>query len=122
MQIRLIQFVPDATIKVFAGADKIGENGGSMIQLVRPLVKGETIYVIQSAGICEGQTARVLEVQFVAPPLYYNPVKAWQRAIGPYYKVVRPDEAADWMIRFGINWLFPWTCKRTFIEPWKCFL
>jgi hypothetical protein len=80
MQIRLIQFVPDATIKVFAGADKIGEDGGSMIQLVRPLVKGETIYVIQSVGDCEGQTARVVGVQFVAPPLSYNPVRAWQRA------------------------------------------
>jgi hypothetical protein len=79
MKIRLIQFVPDVTIKVFAGADKIGELGGSMIQLVRPLVKDETIYVIQSVGDCEGQTARVLGVQFVAPPLSYNPVRAWQR-------------------------------------------
>jgi hypothetical protein len=27
--------------------------------------------------------------------------------IGPYKNVVRPDGAADWMIRFGINWIFP---------------
>ncbi len=26
---------------------------------------------------------------------------------GPYKNVVRPDGAADWMIRFGISWLFP---------------
>lgn len=28
-------------------------------------------------------------------------------AIGPYYNVERPDGAADWTIRFGINWVFP---------------
>lgn len=27
--------------------------------------------------------------------------------IGPYWNVVRPDGAARWEIRFGINWLFP---------------
>ena len=27
--------------------------------------------------------------------------------IGPYYNVVRPDGAAKWQIRFGLNWLFP---------------
>ena len=27
--------------------------------------------------------------------------------IGPYYNVVRPDGAAGWQLRFGINWLFP---------------
>jgi hypothetical protein len=27
--------------------------------------------------------------------------------IGPYYNVIRPDCAANWTIRFGINWLFP---------------
>ena len=26
---------------------------------------------------------------------------------GPYYNVERPDGAADWVIRFGISWLFP---------------
>ena len=27
--------------------------------------------------------------------------------IGPYYNAVRPDGAAKWQIRLGINWLFP---------------
>ena len=72
-QIRLIQFVLDATIKIFAGAEKIGEGGGTVIQLVRPVKKGEVIYVIQSVGDCEGQTARELETQCVAPPMTYNP-------------------------------------------------
>ncbi len=27
--------------------------------------------------------------------------------VGPYYNVVRPDGAAKWEIRFGVNWLFP---------------
>lgn len=27
--------------------------------------------------------------------------------IGPYYNVERPDGAADWILKFGITWLFP---------------
>jgi len=27
--------------------------------------------------------------------------------IGPYYNVARPDGAADWLLRFGISWIFP---------------
>jgi hypothetical protein len=38
-QIRLIQFIPDATIKIYAGVEKIGEGGGAVIQLVRPSKK-----------------------------------------------------------------------------------
>lgn len=26
--------------------------------------------------------------------------------VGPYYNIVRPDGAADWTLRFGVNWLF----------------
>ena len=28
-------------------------------------------------------------------------------SVGPYYNAVRPDGAARWQIRFGVNWLFP---------------
>ncbi len=28
-------------------------------------------------------------------------------SIGPYYNVERPDGAADWLLRFGLTWLFP---------------
>jgi hypothetical protein len=27
--------------------------------------------------------------------------------IGPYYNAARPEGAADWQIRFGLNWMFP---------------
>lgn len=33
--------------------------------------------------------------------------KGLDMSIGPYYNVVRPDGAARWQLRFGINWLFP---------------
>lgn len=26
---------------------------------------------------------------------------------GPYYNAVRPEGAADWSIRFMVNWIFP---------------
>ena len=32
---------------------------------------------------------------------------ALDASIGPYYNVERPDGAADWMLRFGLTWLFP---------------
>ena len=32
---------------------------------------------------------------------------AFDAMIGPYYNVARPDGAANWMIRFGISWMFP---------------
>jgi len=28
-------------------------------------------------------------------------------SLGPYWNVVRPDGAADWVLRFGVTWLFP---------------
>lgn len=27
--------------------------------------------------------------------------------IGPYYNAARPDGSADWLLRFGMSWLFP---------------
>jgi hypothetical protein len=27
--------------------------------------------------------------------------------VGPYYNVVRPDGAAEWALKFGLNWLIP---------------
>lgn len=32
---------------------------------------------------------------------------AFDLSAGPYYNVERPDGAADWMLRFGLSWLFP---------------
>lgn len=32
---------------------------------------------------------------------------AFDVSAGPYYNVERPDGAADWMLRFGLSWLFP---------------
>ena len=32
---------------------------------------------------------------------------AFDVSAGPYYNVERPDGAADWMLRFGVSWLFP---------------
>lgn len=33
--------------------------------------------------------------------------KGLELSVGPYYNVVRPEGAARWQIRFGVNWLFP---------------
>ena len=46
-------------------------------------------------GISVGRTIAVREVH------------GFDIMVGPYYNVVRPDGAAEWLIRLGINWLFP---------------
>jgi hypothetical protein len=72
-QIRLIEYVPGARIKVFANTTKIGDGGGAVIALVRPVQDGETIYVYQVLGPCEGRNVRVVEPKCVAPPVTVNP-------------------------------------------------
>lgn len=71
--IHVIQHVVGAQIKVFAGTEKIGDGGGSLVLLTRSVQEGETIHVLQQVGNCVGQTVRVVEPKCVAPPLGSNP-------------------------------------------------
>lgn len=71
--ITLLTFVVDARIKVFANGSKIGDGGGSIIQLSRAVNHGETIDVLQSVGNCVGQTVQEVRSQCVAPPVTYDP-------------------------------------------------
>lgn len=49
--------VPGSRIRVFAGANEIGDGGGSEVRLTRPLVDGEELIVTQSLGNCTAQNA-----------------------------------------------------------------
>jgi putative pyrroloquinoline-quinone binding quinoprotein len=54
-QIELLQFIPGARILVFANAVEIGDGGGPVVQLSRPVADGETIVVLQRIGTCDSR-------------------------------------------------------------------
>lgn len=54
--IRVIDPVPGSRIRVYVDGTEIGDGGGTEIRLIRPLVDGEEVIVIQSLGGC---TARM---------------------------------------------------------------
>lgn len=69
----IVSAAPGATIKVFASLQKVGEGGGHIIHLTRPIVYDETIHVVQSVGTCQGQWATEVKAQCVAPDVSGNP-------------------------------------------------
>jgi hypothetical protein len=71
--ITLLDFVPDARIKVFVNGVKTGDGGGSVIMLSSPVPHGATIHVLQTLGSCVGSTVWETHVQCVAPPVAANP-------------------------------------------------
>jgi len=72
-RITVIEFVPDAVIKVYVNLVKVGEGGGPVISLNTTIKHGDTIHVQQVLGKCEGQTVREVQPSCVAPPLGYDP-------------------------------------------------
>jgi outer membrane protein assembly factor BamB len=52
-QIELLTYIPGARILVFANGVEIGDGGGPVLNLTRPLVQGETIVVLQRIGSCD---------------------------------------------------------------------
>ncbi len=51
--VRVTRHVPGARLLVFANNEEVGDSGGNVIVLKRPLAKGETVRVIQRLGNCE---------------------------------------------------------------------
>ena len=51
-KIYVTEHIPGSEILVFAGSEEIGHSGGSVINLSRPLVNGETVKVMQRLGEC----------------------------------------------------------------------
>lgn len=72
-RITLTDFMPDAIIKVYINLSKVGEGGGPVVQLTRSINYGDTVYVEQVLGTCQGQTIRKIIPGCVDPPLTYDP-------------------------------------------------
>jgi hypothetical protein len=71
--LRVLNAVPGARIQVYRNGIEIGDSSGSVILLSQPVQHGDVLYVIQSVGNCVSDTARVVEVRCVAPPVGGDP-------------------------------------------------
>ena len=49
-------------IRIFSGGIEIGDGGGAMVRLMRPLLDNEKIIVVQTLGNCTASTSYVVEV------------------------------------------------------------
>jgi outer membrane protein assembly factor BamB len=56
-QVEVVDSVPGAAIQIYANGQKIGDGGGTPINLVRPLNDGEIVTVVQILGSCQSQWA-----------------------------------------------------------------
>jgi hypothetical protein len=72
-QIVLLDFVADATIKVFVNLKKTGEGSGPVIVLTKPVPHNAVIDVWQIVGTCKGSTVQELSAHCVAPPVTFDP-------------------------------------------------
>lgn len=62
-QIQVTEYVPGSVILVYDGNfNKIGEGGPPLLNLIRPVVDGEQIVVIQKLGACTSQWIYVINV------------------------------------------------------------
>jgi len=57
--IEVTEFVPGSRIQVYVGSEEIGDGGGPLVALTRPVADGETITVVQSLGRCRGDLVYV---------------------------------------------------------------
>ncbi|MCP4542633.1 MAG: hypothetical protein GY832_36385 [Chloroflexi bacterium] len=61
-QVYLTGVVPGSRVLIYAGGDEIGDGGGSVIQLTRPVEAGETLIVVQLVGNCQSDDGYVVTV------------------------------------------------------------
>lgn len=54
-QVEVLDSVPGARIQIYANGQKVGDGGGGLILLVRPLNDGETVDVVQILDKCRSQ-------------------------------------------------------------------
>lgn len=60
--IEVIEFIPGSRIQIYVGTEEIGDGGGPLLALTRPLLDGETVTVVQSLGKCRGDLIYVITV------------------------------------------------------------
>lgn len=117
-QIEVTEYIIGSRILIFAGGIEIGDGGGPLVNLSRPLVEGETIVVLQKIGDCESAlvyqtpvTCAVLGGDTTAcsadwPAFRHNPLRSGSQpnasALSDPYQVKTLD----------VVWRFPTTGTR----------
>lgn len=72
--ITVLEFVSDATIKVFVNLVQVGTGSGPVILLPGTQIRdGDTVHVLQQVGSCTSGTVQQVESKCVAPPTTYDP-------------------------------------------------
>jgi outer membrane protein assembly factor BamB len=61
-QVEVTEFVPGSRIIIFADGVEIGDGGGPLMNLVRPVKAGEVITVVQRLGACQSEFVYVVPV------------------------------------------------------------
>ncbi len=61
-QIQLSNVVAGARVTIYAGMVEIGDGGSSTIQLIRPVVEGESLMIVQQLGDCRSSNGYVVVV------------------------------------------------------------
>ena len=72
-RITLVEFVPDAIIKVYINLVKHGEGAGPIVLLDKQIEHGDVIHVQQLVGKCSGLTVQKFIHTASTPPFTYDP-------------------------------------------------
>lgn len=80
----VLNAVPGSRIRVIANGIEIGDGGGAVVMLTRPLVLGDTLTIVQSLGACESQWVFVVETACMSPAVLADPsaVEPTDRRVG----------------------------------------
>jgi len=81
-RIEVTEFIAGSRIIIFAGGVEIGDGGGALIELYRPLINGEEIVVVQRLGDCESRFIYVIDVQCKVVETIPNPGNSGTYAVG----------------------------------------
>lgn len=72
-RVEVTDYVPGSRILIFANGEEVGDGGGPLIQLSRPIQVGEEIVVVQRLGDCESSWIQVVEALCLAPETVSDP-------------------------------------------------
>lgn len=80
--VEVTEFIGGSHIIIFANGVEVGDGGGELIELYRPLRDGEEIVVIQRLGDCESRLIYVIDVECKVVETMLNPAKGGAYAVG----------------------------------------
>ncbi len=75
-RVEVTEFVQGSRIVIRVNNQEIGDGGGPVVQLTRPLLLGEQVVVVQWLGHCQSQWIYVVEVACVSPRSVADPSAA----------------------------------------------